>query len=128
MISVVAVVRIDRVYVDIFVCRDQATRRPDRSSSGGVFSSSQSSIGGGDITRADHQTIIVAAENDVGHTAYRIGTIESRCTIWNDLDTVDGHDWDVHEDNGLKLAKVGKPLAHGKIGRRTGRERMGKER
>src|SRR3546814_17846234 len=84
MISVVAVVRIDRVDGDIFVCRDQATRRPDRSSSGGVFSSSQSSIGGGAITRADHQTIIVAAENDVGHTAYRIGTIDCRGTIWND--------------------------------------------
>src|SRR3546814_17570066 len=86
MISVVAVVRIDRVDGDIFVCRDQATRRPDRSSSGGVFSSSQSSIGGGAITRADHQTIIVAAENDVGHTAYRIGTIDCRGPIWNDLD------------------------------------------
>src|SRR3546814_13771177 len=82
MISVVAVVRIDRVDGDIFVCRDQATRRPDRSSSGGVFSSSQSSIGGGAITRADHQTIIVAAENYVGHTAYRIGTIDCRGPIW----------------------------------------------
>src|SRR3546814_17982764 len=93
MISVVAVVRIDRVDGDIFVCRDQATRRPDRSSSGGVFSSSQSSIGGGAITRADHQTIIVAADNDVGHTAYRIGTIDFRGTTWTDLDTHNCLDW-----------------------------------
>src|SRR3546814_16609831 len=68
MISVVAVVRIDRVDGDIFVCRDQATRRPDRSSRGAVFSSSQSSIGGGAITRADPQTIIVTAEKYVSHT------------------------------------------------------------
>src|SRR3546814_12650754 len=109
MISVVAVVRIDRVDGDIFVCRDQATRRPDRSSSGGVFSSSQSSIGGGAITRADHQTLIVAAENAVGHTAYRIGTIDCRGTIWNDLDTPNCLDWDGAYVSGLTIAPGAKP-------------------
>src|SRR3546814_16244955 len=74
MISVVAVVRIDRVDGDIFVCRDQATRRPERSSSGGVFSSSQSSIGGGHLTRHDHQTLIVHVANDYCLLAHPITT------------------------------------------------------
>src|SRR3546814_19237329 len=56
MISVVAGGRLDRVDGDIFVCRDQATRRPARSSSGGVFSSSKSPIGFGAIKRAAHPT------------------------------------------------------------------------
>src|SRR3546814_2075960 len=61
MSSVVACVRIDWVDGDIFVCRDQASRRTDIFRSGVVFSSRPSSIGGGDVTTpADHQAALQA--------------------------------------------------------------------